>query len=79
MTAARSTAGARRSSARHRRKDNWLYGDGYQNWGLIETASDDPLAPPELSIYVIENNWKGPTRLRRHTLRIDGFVALDAP
>ena len=60
------------------RKDNWLYGDGYQNWGLIETAADDPLAPPELSIYVIENNWKGPTRLRRHTLRIDGFVALNA-
>jgi hypothetical protein len=61
------------------RKHNWLYGDGYQNWGLIWTASDDPLAPPELSIYVIENNWKGPTRLRRHTLRIDGFVALNAP
>ena len=61
------------------RKHNWLYGDGYQNWGLIETAADDPLAPPELSIYVIEDNWKGPTRLRRYTLRIDGFVALNAP
>jgi hypothetical protein len=61
------------------RKHNWLYGDGYQNWGLIETAAADPLAPPELSLYTTENNWKTATRLRRHTLRIDGFVSLSAP
>jgi hypothetical protein len=60
------------------RKDNWLYGDGYQNLGLLETAAEDPTAPPELSIYVIEDNWKRPTRLRRWTLRLDGFVALHA-
>ena len=60
------------------RKHNWLYGDGYQNLGLLETAADDPTAPPELSIYVIEDNWKRATRLRRYTLRIDGFVALHA-
>jgi hypothetical protein len=58
------------------RKDNWLYGDCYQNLGLLETAAEDPTAPPELSIYVIEDNWKRATRLRRYTLRIDGFVAL---
>jgi hypothetical protein len=61
------------------RKHNWLYGDGYQNWGLIETAADDPLAPPELSLYVGENEWKTATRLRRYTLRIDGFVSLASP
>jgi len=61
------------------RKHNWVYGDGYQNWGLIETAAEDPLAPPELSLYTTENNWKTATRLRRHTLRIDGFVSLMAP
>jgi len=61
------------------RKNNWLYGDGYQNWGLIETAAADPLAPPELSVYTTEDNWKRATRLRRHTLRIDGFVSLAAP
>ena len=61
------------------RKHNWLYGDGYQNWGLIETAAADPLAPPELSLYTTENNWKTATHLRRHTLRIDGFVSLWAP
>jgi hypothetical protein len=60
------------------RKDNWLYGDCYQNLGLLETAAEDPTAPPELSIYVIEDNWKRATRLRRWTLRIDGFVALHA-
>jgi hypothetical protein len=60
------------------RKDNWLYGDGYQNLGLLETAAEDPTAPPELSVYVSEGNWKRPTRLRRWTLRVDGFVALHA-
>ncbi len=60
------------------RRDNWLYGDGYQNLGLIETASEDPTSPPEFSIYAIEDNWKGPGQLRRYTVRIDGFVALHA-
>jgi hypothetical protein len=61
------------------RKNNWLYGDGYQNWGLIETAPEDPLAPPEISIFVDENSWKTAVRARRYTLRIDGFVSLGAP
>src|SRR5580704_9664317 len=60
------------------RRHNWLYGDCYQNLGLLETATDDPLAPPELSIYSVEDNWKRATRLRRHTLRIDGFASLHA-
>lgn len=61
------------------RKHNWLYGDGYQNWGLLETPSADPDAPPELSLYAIEDLWKRATRLRRYTIRIDGFVSLHAP
>jgi hypothetical protein len=60
------------------RRDNWLYGDGYQNLGLLETSAEDPTAPPELSLYVTEDNWKRATRLRRYTLRVDGFVALHA-
>jgi len=60
------------------RRHNWIYGDGYQNWGLVETAPDDPLAPPELSVYVDENSWKTAVQARRYTLRIDGFVALHA-
>jgi len=61
------------------RNDNWIYGDGYQNWGIIETKSDVPNAPNELSVYYIENNWKPSCRLRRFTLRLDGFVSVNAP
>ncbi len=61
------------------RKDNWLYGDGYQCLGMIETPAEDPTAPPELSVYCGENSWKTPVRLRRYTLRVDGFVSVNAP
>jgi hypothetical protein len=60
------------------RKHNWLYGDGYQCLGLIETAAADPLAPAELSFFAGENYWKTAVRLRRYTLRMDGFVSLNA-
>lgn len=59
---------------------NWAYGDNYQNWGLVETKSDVPGAPRELSIYASEGYWRGNgSQLRRHTLRIDGFVSVNAP
>ncbi len=60
------------------RKHNWLYGDCYQSLGLLETRSEDPDAPPELSLYAVEDYWKRATRLRRYTMRIDGFVSLHA-
>ena len=60
------------------RRNNWLYGDGYQNLGLLETPAADPTASPELSLYAGEDHWKGPKRLRRYTIRIDGFVSLHA-
>jgi len=60
------------------RRDNWVYGDCYQNLGLLETPAADPTAPPELTFYVGENHWKGPKQLRRYTLRIDGFASLCA-
>src|SRR5262249_34709920 len=52
--------------------------DGYQNLGLLETPAGDHSAAPELSLYVGEDHWKGPKRLRRYTIRIDGFVSLHA-
>jgi len=59
---------------------NWVYGDNYQNWGIVETASDLPGAPPELSVYVTEGYWRGTANaFRRFTLRVDGFVSLHAP
>ena len=63
-----------------RPQDNWVYGDNYQNWGVVETASDIPGAPPELSFYVTEGYWRGTsTAFRRYTLRLDGFVSVQAP
>ena len=60
--------------------DNWVYGDNYQNWGLIETKSDLPGAPDEISIYATEHYWRGAyTNLRRFVLRVDGFVSVNAP
>jgi len=58
----------------------WLYGGHYQNWGLVETKSDLTGAPNELSMYAVEGCWRGVSdRLRRYTIRIDGFVSLQAP
>ena len=63
-----------------RPKDNWKYGDNYQAWGVVETKSDVPGAPNELSIYATESYWTGHADwLRRFTLRIDGFVSVQAP
>ena len=63
-----------------RLKDNWFYGDNYQNWGLVETSSHIEGAPAELSLYVSEaNSQNHPCRHRRYTLRIDGFVSVQAP
>ena len=60
--------------------DNWVYGDNYQNWGLVETKSDLPGAPDEISIYATEHYWRGTySNLRRFTLRVDGFVSVNAP
>jgi hypothetical protein len=46
---------------------------------LLTTPSDLPDKRPELSLYAIENYYVGPCRLRRFTLRVDGFVSVNAP
>lgn len=56
----------------------WVYGDNYPAYGLVETASKLPGAPPELSFYLPEDYWFRVSKLRRYTLRIDGFVAARA-
>ncbi|HOZ49700.1 MAG TPA: hypothetical protein PLO37_17920 [Candidatus Hydrogenedentes bacterium] len=59
---------------------NWVYGDNYQAWGIIETRSAIEDAPGELSIFATEGYWTGSScRLRRFTLRTDGFVSVSAP
>jgi hypothetical protein len=61
------------------REGNWVYGDCYQAYGLIETPSKLPGAAKELSIFVPEDYWKQTVKMRRYTLRIDGFVSAHAP
>ncbi|OQB42707.1 MAG: hypothetical protein BWY06_00574 [Candidatus Latescibacteria bacterium ADurb.Bin168] len=63
-----------------RPEGSWAYGDMYQAWGLLETESDIAGAPPELSLYAVEGYWRGnSTVFRRYTLRMDGFVSVNAP
>jgi len=49
-------------------------------WGILQTRACLPNAPDELSIYSTEAYYWGPaTRLRRFTVRMDGFVSVQAP
>lgn len=61
-------------------KDGWFYGDNYQNTGLVETDSKIEGAGRELSIYLTEGYHQVDSieRLRRYTIRIDGFVSVQA-
>jgi hypothetical protein len=61
------------------RPGSWFYGDNYQNWGIVSTKSHLPGAPDELSFYLSEaGRQPNGNRLRRYTLRMDGFVSVYA-
>ena len=63
-----------------RPRENWTYGDNFQNWGIVTTPSAVAGAPDELSSYVREGYWRdGASSLRRYTMRVDGFVSVQAP
>ena len=60
-------------------KDNWAYGDNYLAWTVIETDSLRDDCPRELSLYATESSFTGTvSRMRRFTLRIDGFGSVHA-
>lgn len=62
------------------RRGTWHYGQQYLAWHLVETQSALAGAPPELSLYATESYWHGKgSELRRYTLRLDGFVSINAP
>lgn len=62
------------------RSNTWLYGQQFVAWHAVETDSTLPGAPHELSLYATEGSWhnKG-NSLRRYSLRLDGFVSINAP
>ena len=58
----------------------WVYGDNYQSYGLFETKSANPGSPNELSLHFNEGSWRDDEhRLRRYSIRLDGFVSIFAP
>lgn len=60
--------------------DRWVTRNNLPARGMVETKPDVPDAPPEVSFYATEGYYRGPaTRLRRYTVRLDGFVSLSAP
>jgi len=62
-----------------RTRHNWSYGDNYIAWHVVETESTKDDAPRELSLYATESYFTGrDSRLRRYSLRIDGFGSIHA-
>ena len=55
--------------------ENWVYGDGYFVYGMIETESDFVGEPDELSLYVCKGYRARPVNFERYTLRKDGFFS----
>lgn len=54
---------------------NWYYGERDYCYGLIETPSQIPGAPNELSLYVGEDYRNAPIKLSRFAVRLDGFFS----
>ena len=62
------------------RPETWLYGHQFIAWHAVETKSSLPGAPNELSLFAPEGSWTGTgNALRRYTIRLDGFVSINAP
>jgi hypothetical protein len=58
---------------------NWVYGDNYQSWRLVETPSAVKGEPSEISFYATEGYWRGTSNMfRRYSIRKDGFASLNA-
>ncbi|MCX7411323.1 MAG: hypothetical protein NTZ32_24865, partial [Planctomycetales bacterium] len=58
----------------------WNYGHQFIAWHAIETKGTLEDAPNELSLYAAESYWTDNSDLlRRYTLRLDGFVSVNAP
>ena len=58
--------------------DNWVYGDCYPAYGMIQTPSEyaELGADDEISMYNFEGKWSAkPSKLYRYTIRLDGFAS----
>lgn len=59
-------------------RDRWSQRNNMMAWGILETAPERSGMQTELSLYANESYCIEPSRLRRYTLRLDGFVAVHA-
>jgi hypothetical protein len=57
-------------------EERWVNRNNMTAWGVLETRAEIPGTPNELSLYVSEGYYQEKSRLRRHTLRLDGFVSV---
>ena len=62
-------------------RERWLTRNSMTAWGMVRTKAAIPGCPDELSLYSTENYYakESPNRLRRMTIRLDGFVSVNAP
>ena len=62
------------------RDGTWNYGHQFIAWRPVETKGTLEGAPNELSFFAVESYWTGNSDLlRRYSLRLDGFVSVNAP
>lgn len=62
------------------RPGTWNYGHQTIAWHPVETKGTLDGAPNELSFFAVESYWTGNSDLlRRYSLRLDGFVSVNAP
>jgi hypothetical protein len=57
----------------------WITRNNMPAWGLVATKAQDVEGQEELSVYWTERYYTPACRLRRGTLRLDGFVSVNAP
>ena len=59
--------------------ERWVNRNNMTAWGVVTTTADHPSLPDELSLYVSEGYYTGnDCRMRRYTLRQDGFASVHA-
>lgn len=60
--------------------ERWMNRNNFVACGVVTTASQHPGTPEELSLYSIEHYYRGEAcRMRRYTLRLDGYASARAP
>ena len=61
-------------------ESRWVHRNNFVAWDIVTTKSAIPGTPDELSLYSVEGSGLGDSsQMRRFTLRIDGFVSVQAP